>query len=637
MKELIKQYLDRGVSRRHFLSSLAAYGITTAAASSMARSLAPFLSPAEDAKPESTPSWMREMRGTGGALLVAQLKAAGIDYIFFNPSSGEAPIFDALVDEPNMHLIKALQESALAAMADGYAKASGKTPFVMCARPGFPSIMTQMFNTWKDQIPMVVAVDYIDRQSLGQDGVQDTDHMEEIAQPFTKWNWVAETTEKIPEITRRALKFASTAPCGPVFLAFPEDVLHEEGKALIMDQTKFAVSTKIRPDPVLVEQAARLLLEARNPLLYVGDEIVWCGAQKEVVELAELLGLPATRPPGAMGWSKPFPTRHALFLGDYLAEMRYPGKVDVMLNLGSRMPDAGGKLKMSLTTKLIEVRIDPTDLARVYPTEVAVVGDLKLATTDLLAAIRSMATAARLKEIREPRTAKIQQYTAEMRQFRQSIGRGLYDQSPISVERLGMEMEDVLDKDTCFVAEMDTGRKMENLISFGGADKQFFSKGGGVLGWGLPASFGVKLARPDLPVVAVMGDGAFLFSGPQPLWSFARYRAPVTIIVLNNRSYNNERNRIWSIGGRSFQTGRDMACYLGDPDMDFAKAASAFGVEGEIVVEPAALRPALERAKRATADGRPYLLDVHVERTGIGASSTWYPPHSIAALRRRNV
>jgi thiamine pyrophosphate-dependent acetolactate synthase large subunit-like protein len=174
-------------------------------------------------------------------------------------------------------------------------------------------------------------------------------------------------------------------------------------------------------------------------------------------------------------------------------------------------------------------------------------------------------------------------------------------------------------------------------MSFGGADKQFFGTSGAALGWGLPAALGVKLAHPDREVVSVVGDGAFLFSGPQPLWSFARYNVPVTIIVCNNRSYNNERNRIWNNGGRQFQTGKDMACYLGDPDIDYAKAASAFGVEGEIVAEPSTLRPALERAKRATAGGRPYLLDVHIEREGIGATSMWHPPYSIAALRQRRV
>ena len=637
MRELIKQYLDRGISRRNFLSGLGAAGITTVAANSMASSLAPFMAEADDAAANGSPAWMQQVRGTGGALLAAQLKAAGIEHIFVNPSSGQAPFFDALVDEPGMHLIKGLQEGALAAMADGFAKASGKTPFILIARPGLPNCMTQMYNSWKDRIPMVVATDLGGIDGLGQDGFEEIDHMGEMTRPITKWHWMAEKLEKIPEVTRRAIKFASTQPCGPVFVAYPSNTLREEGEAAVMEQSKFAVPMKIRPDQASVEKAARLLLEAQNPLLYAGDEIVWCGAQKEVVELAELMGLPVVRPPRSMGWSRPFPTRHPLYLGDYQREMRYPGKVDVMLNLGSRMPYAGAGLNMSVAVKLIQVRTDPDNLARVYPTELSIVADLKLATADLLAAIRSMATADRLRRMREPRLAKTREFSAKMRNFRESIARGRWEQSPLSMERLGMEMESVLEKDTCIVSEVDSGRSLEHLMLFGGDDKQYFGNGGQALGWGLPASFGVKMALPDRPVVALIGDGAFLFAGPQPLWSFARYRAPVTLIVLNNRSYNNERNRIWYTGGRQFETARDMVCYLGDPDIDYVKMAASFSVGGEAVEGPSSIRPALERAKRATAEGKPYLLDVHVERRGIGANSSWHPPYSIEALRQRKV
>ena len=637
MRELIKQYLDRGLSRRNFLSGLGAIGISSAAASAMARSLAPFLAEADDAGANGNPAWMRQVRGTGGVLLAEQLKAAGIEHIFVNPSSGQAPFFDALVDEPKLHLINALQEGALAAMADGFAKASGKTPFVLIARPGLPNCMTQMYNSWKDRIPMVVATDLGGIDGLGQDGFEEIDHMGEMTQPITKWHWRAENTRKIPEITRRALKFASTQPCGPVFVAYPSNTLREEAEAAVMEQSKFTVPMKIRPDQAAVEKAVRMLLEANNPLLYVGDEIAWCRGQKEVLELAELLGLPVTEAPGSLGWSRPFPTRNPLYLGDYQKEMRYPGKVDVMLNLGSRMPYAGAQLKMSAEVKLIQVRMDPENLARVYPTELSMVADMKLAAADLTAAIRSIATESRLRQVRDARLAKTREFTAKMRQFRQSIARNRWDQSPVSAERLGMELESFLDPDTCFVAEIDSGRVMEQLIQFGGQDKQYFSNSGRALGWGLAASFGVKLAHPDRPVVAVIGDGSFLFSGPQPLWSFARYRVPVTIMVLNNRSYNNERNRIWYTGGRQFKTGRDMVCYLGDPDIDFTKMAASFGVEGEEVKEPSSVRPALERAKRANIEGRPYLLDVHIGRRGIGADSTWHPSYSVEALRQRKV
>jgi thiamine pyrophosphate-dependent acetolactate synthase large subunit-like protein len=117
----------------------------------------------------------------------------------------------------------------------------------------------------------------------------------------------------------------------------------------------------------------------------------------------------------------------------------------------------------------------------------------------------------------------------------------------------------------------------------------------------------------------------------------ARYKAPVTVIVLNH-SYNNERNRIWTfVGGNQFKSGRDMTCYNGSPDVDFAKTAEAYGVEGEVVKDPAKIQEALARGKRANIEGRPYLLDIHVDRDGVGAASVWYPELSIADLRTRKV
>jgi thiamine pyrophosphate-dependent acetolactate synthase large subunit-like protein len=166
----------------------------------------------------------------------------------------------------------------------------------------------------------------------------------------------------------------------------------------------------------------------------------------------------------------------------------------------------------------------------------------------------------------------------------------------------------------------------------------FIATSPNVLGWAPGAAFGAKLAEPDRPVVAVSGDGAMMFSGPQPLWTHARYKAPVVTIVYNNRSYNAERNRIWTFfGGDQFKQGRDMTCYNGDPDVNFAKAAEAYGVEAETVKEVSQIKPALERAKRATVEGRPYLLEVHVERDGIGAASAWHPAYSLADVRTRKV
>jgi thiamine pyrophosphate-dependent acetolactate synthase large subunit-like protein len=633
VKELIKQYLDQGLSRRQLVSGLSALGMSTVAAKSVAQNLAPLGQGGASAEAASA---IRDVEGTGGALFVAQLKAAGVEHIFFNPSTGDHSIFDALVDEPGIHLIKGIQEGAVVAMADGYARASGRTGIAVVANIGLPNAMTQMVNSAKDQIPLLVAVASIDQDALGRDQFQEVDHPELMTQPITKWFWQAQSAAAIAETTRRGLKFASTPPCGPVFLSLPSNTLDQHAKAQIWERSKFDVPMRIRPDKDDIDKAARLLIEASNPLVSIGDEITMCHGEKELVELAELLGLPVAGE-GAQGsalgyWSKPFPTRHPLYIGTLVRTMRYPGKPDVLLNLGNRF----GELA-SPGTKLISIRLDPTSLARGAPVDLPIVADLRLAIADLTAAIKSVATASRLKAIADERAARAHAYAAQMIEVRQGIARGLADTAPISIERLGLELEANLDRDTCYVADVDSGRAMDQLMSFGGNDKPYFSTGPNVLGWGMAAAFGVKLARPDVPVVSVVGDGSFCFSGPQPLWSMARYKAPVTVIVLNNHSYNNERNRIWNSAGRQFEAGRDMTCYLGDPDVDYTKAASAFGVEGETVKEKAALKGAFERAKSAMVEGRPYLLDIHIKREGLGAVSEWHPPFSLADLRSRKV
>ncbi len=384
--------------------------------------------------------------------------------------------------------------------------------------------------------------------------------------------------------------------------------------------------------------AAKALLEADNPLLLAGDDVTTCGAETELLELAEILALPvAVSSPLPVSWSKPFPTRNPLYVGPYLAASRFPGKVDVMFNLGSRMPHpSGGPLQIEPGTRLYELRNNPEELARNYPAAMSLFGDIKIGTAGLAEAVKSLLPARELERLRADRYARISTYSGTAREYRRDIARRRWDNEPISVERLVMELESALEPETCVVAEIDSAiGAVDSLMHFGGQDKRYLSNAGFALGWGLPAALGIKLAIPNRPVVALLTDGGILFSGPQPLWSYSRYQAPVTVVVMNNRSYNNERNRIWAQRGRQFQSGRDMVCYLGDPDVDFAKIAQAFGVESETVSKPGDIRHALGRSLRANGDGRPYLLDVVVGRRGNGATSTWHPPFSIAALAKQ--
>lgn len=463
-----------------------------------------------------------------------QLKSAGVEYYFFNPSTGDAPIFDAFVDEPGIQLIKGIQEGAVAGMADGYARLSGKVGCCSVANVGLPNAMTQLVNTYKDRIPLLLVVAAFGQEALGRDGPQDYEHQELMMQPLTKWYWQAQATNGIPETVRRALKFAATPPGGPVFLAIPDNMLREQATAQVMDQSLFDVPMKIRPDKKDVEAVAKMLIEAKNPLLSVGDEVTMCQGEKEVVELAELLGLPVAGG-GEFGvWSKPFPTRNPLYLGPVLGNMRFPGQLDLRLNIGNQYGE-----RRTPGATLISIRRDPTSLARVSAVDMGLVADAKLAAADLIAAVKSMATKERLKQIAEERGNRVREYTKSMAALREQMLKdysGGSDNDPIKMERLGAELEASLDKDTIYVNDIDSGKKMDPFMAFGGGNKTYVANGPNILGWGMSAAFGAKLAQPNRQVVAVLGDGAFNFGGPQPLWSQSRYKTPITNIVLDRKS-----------------------------------------------------------------------------------------------------
>lgn len=628
-RDPFRRHLERRFSRRRLMGGFGAASAVAVASQTVAASAV-----RAQAAGGQGPTAARRVTGTGGMLYVQQLKAAGVEFIFFNPSTGDAPIYDALVEEPGIQLIKGIQEGAVVAMADGYCRMSRRVGVAQIANVGLPNGMTQIVNSYKDRIPVLLTTAAFGTGVAGRDYAQDYDHQEAMLAPITKSFWVAQNASGIADATRRALKLAMTPPTGPVYLSIPDDFLRAAAQADIYDTRLFNVAMRVRPDRHDAEAVAKLLIEAKNPLITVGDEITFCEAEAETVELANLLGIAVSGIGGSVGnWSKPYPTRDPLFIGTFVPRSRFPGEVDVHLNIGSQL---GERAMPGATT--ISMRTDPAGLARAWPVDLALVTDIKLGLADVIAAVKSMATADRLAHIAQERGARIRAHTAATAQMRAAIASDLDNRSSITMERLGIELEAALPRDTIYVNECESGRIMDAFMNFGGTDKTLVSTSANILGWAQAASFGVKLARPDRPVVSATGDGGALFGGPQPLWSQSRYQAPITNIVVNNRGYNNERNRILSlVAGEQFRLGKDMTSYNGSPDVDFAKTAEAFGVEGEVVADPARIKDALGRARRANEEGRPYLLDVHVDRSGVGAESQWYPAYSIAAKRTRKV
>jgi acetolactate synthase I/II/III large subunit len=649
MRDLVERYVGRTLSRRAFVRGLTQWGFSAAAVASIVESLAPLVEAhaAEDAPPPAEPASGTVgdtlVEGTGAALLVAQLHAAGVRLIFNCNASGTYPIFDALLDRPDMHVIAVPQEGQMVAIAQGHSLATGAPAFTVNGSVGFPNTLNNLYNAWKDRSPLVVAAQREPRDtSGGRDAFEEWDDYLAPSAAFTRWRWSVDDAARIPEITRRALRIASTPPEGPVTLAFPEDVLAARGvRATILPRERFLKKPEVRPSPALVSEAAQLLVAARSPLLLVGSEVTRSDARAAVLALAEQLALPVAQTDALFD---DFPTTSPLFAGTYRPGMPFPPQVDLVLCVGAPIP--GREDPLPAGAKLVHASIAPDAIGRVVPADVGIVGDVKYTAADLAAAVGAIATQARLDAIRAPRLAAARAEAERLRTQRASATRQRWDATPISLERVGGELDRVLDRDAIVVpelAEYSWAGPPENAvlarIPFAPDGRSRIGRTtGSALGWGVGAAIGVKLARPDRQVVALQGDGGFLFGQSETLWTMARYEVPVLVVVLNNRSYNGPRNRILrEAASRQAQTGRDMTCYLGSPDVRFAELARAFGVAAESVTEPGDLGAALERAVASTREGRPFLVEVVVARTGLGADSTFFPAYSVAAQRTRKV
>jgi len=666
MRTLVHDLLNKRISRRAFLNRMAASGFSLAAATSILDSLAPLLDGEAAAAAEGGARSPTIVEGTGGRLLVEQLRAAGTRFIFNCNSAGTYPVFDALVDRPDVQVIEVPQEGQMVAVAQGYALASRSVAFTLNDSSGFPNTLTNVFNAWRDQTPLVIGSERAETSLQGgREAYEEWDDFLNPASSFTRWRWSVEDASRIPEITRRAFTIASTAPAGPVALAFPRNVLAAKGaRAAILDRERFLHTPSVTPSPGLVEQAARLLLEATSPVLLVGPEVSRSDGGAAVVALAERLSIPVIQ--GESLFSD-FPTDHPLFLGESTAPPQFPSDVDLVLVLGARMPSEYGAVPTS--ARVVHVSIDADVIGRVVPTDVGIVASVRETAADLLASLESLATKSRLDEIGSVRLAPIRAGTERTRAGRARAAQEEWNSSPLSWERVAGELDRVLEKDAIVVSELthqrwDAGwtrmaqRASEWLekggittsqlafvqntalsqFTFGPGGKTKIGKStGGALGWGVGAAIGVKLAQPDRQVVALVGDGAFLFGQAEALWTMARYEVPIVVVIFNNRSYNSPRNQIFNESDEQTRSGKDMICYLGNPDVDFAKVATGFGVKGEVVTAADQVNPAVQRALASTREGKPYLIDAVVARTGKGADSTWYPKHSVAAGRTRTI
>ncbi len=530
MRELVKDLIDKKISMRGFLASMAAASYATAAARSALAAVEPFIPGTE-----LPAGYARSVTGTGAELMVEQMIEAGARYLFCANGSGIGPIADALVSRPNtIELIQATQEGQVVAIADGYAKVTGKPSFGFYSRVGLPHSTSNMYNSMKDRTPLVMMSDHADAPSEGTDTHEDVDNWEEMVRAYTKWRWTCRRPDRLAEGVRNAYKVSSVLPGGPTHLRVPRDYMYQTVTGEVYSGQALHVPMELRPSASEVERAAKVLLNAKFPLLQVGPEVTVCNARSSMVELADLLAIPVMQ---HRSYYCDFPNTHPLWVGEdnqvdsFVKQYKQP--VDLLLNFGARQLRYvyAGRGK---AIHEIHASVDQNTIGRNAPLVAAMVANLDEVAKDLIAAVKDMTTAANLKKLSAERREICAAHTASLLAARMQAGR-LSKGAPVPWPRLVYELRQNLEPDAVVVEEQGEEYKTLGLFPF--ADDAMLKIGrttGSALGWGVGASAGVKLALPDRQVVALVGDGGFLFGQTDSLWTMSRYSIPVMVVVYNH-------------------------------------------------------------------------------------------------------
>lgn len=545
--------------------------------------------------------------------LFEQLMADGVTAIFGNPGTTEQGFMDLLTDYPSITYYLALHEGVAIAMADAYARATGRPSFAeVHIAPGLGNAMGMLYNAWAGGSPVVVYAGQSPAAGLFQQPYLSAD-MVSMARPLTKW--AAEITQAgdIPQALRRAFKVAATPPQGPVFLSLPIDVLDAEADVVIEPTTY--VRYGVRPPQDAVEEAAEWLMSASAPALAIGDNVAVSGGQAEVVQVAELLGMPIFN-----GFSNGVnaPAGHPLYQPRGIpvtsASVRSALQShDVLLAVGTSLfpsifPDSFGPIPDG--TRVVHADYSAWELGKNHAGDLLIHADPR----ETLAALRDellKRTDAATRQSWAARRAAVEARLEARREALRREHRRKWDAVPISPHRLMAEVSAAIPEDAVIFDETITsGGSLEMYLKPSEPWRRYRTRGGAI-GGGMPGTLGVQVAFPDRPVVGLVSDGASMYT-ITALWTAAHHRLPVTYVVCNNRSYRILKQNLIEYRQPEDASKPFVELDLSGPELRFDRIAESLGMPGQRIERPEEIGPAL---RRALASGGPSLLDIIIDGT----------------------
>ncbi|ETW99097.1 MAG: hypothetical protein ETSY1_16190 [Candidatus Entotheonella factor] len=548
----------------------------------------------------------------GRQAIMEIFRAEGVDHIFGNPGTTELGFMDILQDYPDIRYIVCLHESIALGAAQMYANASGKTGVVnLHVAPGLGNALGALYNAAIGKMPLIVTAGQQDTRMVVREPVLSYD-LVAMAKPLAKWSVQLQHVDEIPTIFHRAFKVAQDPPRGPVFIALPGNIIDEEADLHLANPS--VSFRKNRPDPEGVQAAAALLAKAQQPALICGDGVQASQAQAELVHMAELLGANVwnTLITGALGFPNMHPQFRGALPGEHSAIRQMLNETDVVLAVGVDLFDEvfyseGPALPEGCS--LIQIDNSSWEIGKNMPADIGLLADPKLALQEVAEVVVPQMDSAARQAAAQRREAMQAQKEQERERQKQRAERG-WDSVPIASPRLFATLSECLPENVVIYNEAITAETdMTRTVPL--EQNRLFGNHGGGIGQGMPGAIGVKLANPDRPVVAMVGDGSAMYT-IQSLWSAARHHIPVIYIILSNRSYrvlkfnmNRYRRQLDIAPGRPYPF-----MDFDDPPLDFVQIAQGMGVASQRVTQPEDIETAVKTALAANA---PYLLEVVTE------------------------
>ncbi len=506
---------------------------------------------------------------TGAQALVEALKREKVEAVFGLPGGANLPIYDAMFDAELRHIL-VRHEQCAAHMADGYARVARRPGVCMgTSGPGATNLVTGIATAHADSSPVVAITGQVPTNMIGKDAFQETDIMG-IVTPITKYAFQPWTAAEIPEVIKKAFYIAGTGRPGAVLVDVPKDVQNEKADMIFPETVRFRKSIAVpHPDAVHIEKAAEFLLKAEKPVIMAGGGAIISGAFQELQALAELLVSPVVTTFKGKG---SFNETHPLSLGP-IGMHGHPEanklilETDCLLAVGARFSDRSvGKWDEFNPPKTIHIDIDPAEIGKNKAADIALVGDVKEALGMLVRAVE--------RKIVKKKDANYpwMKHVNEVKSFYRS--KPLPAPREITGPRLLKKLRELIPTDTVITTEVGQHQMWASLhFDIIKPGTFFTSTGLGTMGWGLPAAVGAKVARPNVPVIDIAGDGSFQMT-ETTLATSVIDKIPIIAVVLNNGMLGMVAQ--WQ---RLFYNRKYIGVELnGIPDL--VKVAEAYGAQG---------------------------------------------------------